>query len=131
MAIAWWNSSRRSRGVFDLPSLPSFRGRDWSEMPERSIMTVRTVARWLMALGHSTPDDRGEVRDFAQDLCKETPMRALRTTLAAAWFLALAFSTAPAADETLKKLLSYRPSFKGVEYEVPADPAALAACKAE
>ena len=57
-------------------------------------------------------------------------MRAFRTTLAATWFLALIGPMAPAADLT-KELLKYRPSLKGVEYEVPTDPAAIAACKGE
>jgi thiol-disulfide isomerase/thioredoxin len=57
-------------------------------------------------------------------------MRALRTTLAAAWFLALA-ALAAEAEVTVKMLLEFRPSLKGVEYERPTDPAAIAACKAE
>ena len=58
-------------------------------------------------------------------------MRALRTTWASVCLLALAASTAPAADEMVKKLMDFRPSFKGVDYELPTDPAAIAACKAE
>jgi thiol-disulfide isomerase/thioredoxin len=58
-------------------------------------------------------------------------MRALRTTLAAAWFLSLAPLTATAADVTVKQLMGFRPSLKGVEYELPTEPAAIAACKAE
>ena len=58
-------------------------------------------------------------------------MRALRTTLAAAWFLSLAPLMATAADVTAKQLMGFRPSLKGVEYELPTDPAAIAACKAE
>lgn len=57
-------------------------------------------------------------------------MRALRTTLAAAWFLSLAV-LADGAEVTVKDLMKFRPSFKGVEYELPTDPAAIAACKAE
>jgi thiol-disulfide isomerase/thioredoxin len=57
-------------------------------------------------------------------------MRALRTTLAAAWFLALA-ALAADAEVTVKQLMGFRPSFKGVDYEIPTDPAAIAACKAE
>ena len=57
-------------------------------------------------------------------------MRALWTTLAAAWFFALAPLVAE-ADVTVKQLMGFRPSFKGVDYEVPTDPAAIAACKAE
>ena len=58
-------------------------------------------------------------------------MRGLRTTLAAAWMLALVGSTASSADDLTKKLLTYRPSLKGVEYDLPADAAGLAACKGE
>ena len=58
-------------------------------------------------------------------------MRALRTTLAAAWFLALAAPLAPAAEVTVKQLMGFRPSMKGVEYELPGNPAEIAACKAE
>ena len=58
-------------------------------------------------------------------------MRTLRTTLAATWFLALIGSAAPAADPLSKQLLGYRPSFKGVDYELPTDPTAIAACKGE
>ena len=57
-------------------------------------------------------------------------MRALRTTLAAAWFLALS-ALAAEAEVTVKQLMGFRPSFKGVDYELPTDPAAIAACKAE
>ncbi len=57
-------------------------------------------------------------------------MRALRTTLAAAWFLALA-ALAAEAEVTVKQLMDFHPSFKGVDYDLPTDPAAIAACKAE
>ena len=57
-------------------------------------------------------------------------MRALRTTLAAVWFLALA-AMAAEAQVTIKQLMDFHPSFKGVDYELPTDPAAIAACKAE
>ena len=58
-------------------------------------------------------------------------MRALRTTLAAAWLAGFAPALTLAADITVEKLLSYRPSLKGVEYEIPTEPAAIAACKVE
>ena len=58
-------------------------------------------------------------------------MRAFRTTLAAAWFAGLAPSMAWAADITVEQMLKFQPSIKGVDYEVPADPAAVAACKVE
>jgi thiol-disulfide isomerase/thioredoxin len=57
-------------------------------------------------------------------------MRALRTTLAAASFFALS-ALGARADVTVKQLMDFHPSFKGVEYELPTDPAAIAACKAE
>ncbi len=58
-------------------------------------------------------------------------MRALRTTLAATGFLALTAALAPAAEVTVKQLMGFRPSLKGVDYDLPTDPAAIAACKAE
>ena len=57
-------------------------------------------------------------------------MRTLRTTLAAASFLALS-TLATGAEVTVKQLMDFHPSFRGVEYELPTDPAAIAACKAE
>jgi thiol-disulfide isomerase/thioredoxin len=57
-------------------------------------------------------------------------MRALRTTLAAALFLALA-NLATGAEVAVKDLMKFHPIFKGVDYELPTDPAAIAACKAE
>jgi thiol-disulfide isomerase/thioredoxin len=59
------------------------------------------------------------------------PMRTLRTTWAAAWLLGLVGSMAPAADELTTKLLTFHPSLKGVEYDLPTEAAALAACKGE
>ena len=58
-------------------------------------------------------------------------MRTLRTTWAAAWFLGLVGSMASAADELTTQLLSFRPSFKWVDYDLPTEPAAIAACKGE
>ena len=58
-------------------------------------------------------------------------MRALRTTLAAAWFAGLAPAMTLAADITVDQLLRFQPITKGVDYEIPADPAAIAACKVE
>ena len=62
-------------------------------------------------------------------------MRGLRTILAATWFLGLAPALAPAAapakPPTVDQLLTYRPTQKGVEYEVPTEAAAVAACKVE
>ena len=57
-------------------------------------------------------------------------MRAFRTTLAAAWLLALS-ALAAEAEVTAKQLMGFRPSLKGVDYELPTDPAGIAACKAE
>ena len=58
-------------------------------------------------------------------------MRALRTTLAAAWFAGLAPAMTWAADITVDQLLRFQPITKGVDFEIPADPAAVAACKVE
>ncbi len=63
-------------------------------------------------------------------------MRALRTTLASTWILGMAPALAlawapPPTMPTVEKLLTYRPTQPGVEYEVPTDPAAIAACKVE
>ena len=59
-------------------------------------------------------------------------MRALRTTIAAAMFAGFAPALTLAADNiTVEKLLNFRPSLKGVEYEVITEPAAIAACKVD
>ncbi len=58
-------------------------------------------------------------------------MRALRTTLAAAWFAGLAPALTLAADITVDQMLKFQPVLKGVEYDIPADAAAIAACKVE
>jgi thiol-disulfide isomerase/thioredoxin len=60
------------------------------------------------------------------------PMRGLRTTIAAAWFLGLVPAiTLAGAAPSVEQLLGFRPTQKGVEYEVPTDPAAIASCKVE
>ena len=58
-------------------------------------------------------------------------MRALRTTLAAACFAGLAPAASSAADITAEQLLRFPTAIKGVEFETPTDPAAIAACKVE
>jgi len=58
-------------------------------------------------------------------------VRTLRTKWAAAWLVALAPALASAADPTVKDLLAFKPNLKGVEHDIPADPAAIAACKVE
>ncbi len=59
-------------------------------------------------------------------------MRTLRTKWAAAWLLMLAPAPAATAAETsVKDLLVFKPNLKGVEYDTPTDPAAIAACKVE
>ncbi|WP_435010693.1 redoxin family protein [Tundrisphaera lichenicola] len=58
-------------------------------------------------------------------------MRAFRTTWAVACFLAVAPAIALAAPPTVAQLMAFKPSQKGVEYDVPSDPAAIAACKVE
>lgn len=59
-------------------------------------------------------------------------MRAFRTTWASAWILGLAPAIALAgAAPTAEQLLGFRPTQKGVEYEAPSEPAAIAACKVE
>ena len=58
-------------------------------------------------------------------------MRAMRTTLAAACLAGLAPAWAPAADATVEQILRFQPLIKGVEYDIPADAAAIAACKVE
>ena len=58
-------------------------------------------------------------------------MRSLRTTLAAAWLLAIAPGLADAqGTPKVKDLLGLKPVLKGVEYEIPND-AAVDACKIE
>ncbi len=58
-------------------------------------------------------------------------MRAFRTTLAAAWFAGLAPAMTLAAEKTASEMLRLQPVLKGVEYDVPVDAAAIAACKVE
>lgn len=58
-------------------------------------------------------------------------MRAWRTTLAAAWLGGFAPAMTVAADITAEAMLKFSPAIKGVEYETPADAAAVAACKVE
>lgn len=58
-------------------------------------------------------------------------MRALRTSTALAVLLAMAASVAHAQAPSVDQLLKYAPTQKGVEYEIPADAATIAACKVE
>ena len=64
-------------------------------------------------------------------------MRALRTTLAAAWLAGLVPATASAqavaaGRPTPERILeTFRPTQRGVDYDVPTDKAAIAACKVE
>lgn len=58
-------------------------------------------------------------------------MRALRTTLAAAWLAGFAPAIASAQNTPDVMLKNFRPTQKGVEYDNPTDPAAVAACKVE
>src|SRR5262245_759728 len=63
-------------------------------------------------------------------------MRALRTSLAAAWLLGIAPAIAGAQSGAAKlpspaELLKFKPSQPGVEYDTPTDQAAVAACKVD
>ena len=59
-------------------------------------------------------------------------MRALRTTLAAAWLLGVTPALALAqAKTTPADLLAFQPTQPGVEYDIPTEAAAIAACKVE
>src|SRR3954454_18664176 len=59
-------------------------------------------------------------------------MRSLRTSLAAACLFALAPAAASAQSATaVSKMLQFQPILKGVEYDIPADQAAVDACKTE
>ncbi len=59
-------------------------------------------------------------------------MRSLRKTLAAAWMVVIAPTIAGAQNAPrVKDLLELKPIFKGIEYEVPAEAAAIDACKIE
>ena len=60
----------------------------------------------------------------------ETPMRTLRTTISAAAILAFLPAIAAAQGPTVKRMLEFTPTLKGVEYETPTD-SALEACKVE
>src|SRR5258708_3122996 len=63
---------------------------------------------------------------------KETPIRSLRTSVAALLLFAIApaFVSAQSAT-TVRDLLELRPILKGVEYEIPTDASAIDACKTE
>ena len=61
-------------------------------------------------------------------------MRSLRTSVAAACLLAMAPSMASAQTAklpTAAEMLPLQPTMKGVEYDTPTEPTALAACKTE
>ncbi len=59
-------------------------------------------------------------------------MTSLRTILAVTWLVAIAPGVAQAQSApTAKSLLDLQPILKGVDYEVPADTAAVEACKIE
>jgi thiol-disulfide isomerase/thioredoxin len=59
-------------------------------------------------------------------------MTSLRTTLAAAWLVAIAPGIVQAqGTPTAKNLLELQPILKGVDYEIPADASAVEACKIE
>ena len=58
-------------------------------------------------------------------------MRALRTTLVLAWIAGFAPALTLAADITVDQMLRFAPSLKGVDYEIPNDPATITACKVE
>ncbi len=59
-------------------------------------------------------------------------MKSLRISVAAACFLAVAPGIAAAqGGYSVKELLKVPSTLKGVEYETPSDPAAIAACKIE
>jgi thiol-disulfide isomerase/thioredoxin len=82
-----------------------------------------------------TSADRRELGSFAP-VRKETLMRALRTSLAAAWLLGAVPALALAqggggALPTPTALLQFRPSQPGVEYDTPPDQASIDACKVE
>src|SRR5436305_2442069 len=59
-------------------------------------------------------------------------MTPLRTSAALAWLLMIAPAPAGAQEApTVKVMLGLSPVLKGVEYEIPTDPAAIDACKIE
>src|SRR5262249_30740853 len=66
---------------------------------------------------------------------KETPMRSLRYSVTVCcWLLGLAPIAVLAQSPKLPEpsaLLAFRPTLPGVDYDMPADPAAVAACKVE
>src|SRR4051794_17873604 len=62
---------------------------------------------------------------------KETPMRAVRTSLAAATLLGILPALAVAQGPQASEMLSYRPTQRGVEYDTPTEKAAIEACKVE
>src|SRR5918997_696022 len=58
-------------------------------------------------------------------------MRALRTSMTAAWLLGLSHAAFAAAGPSPADLLKFRPTQPGVEHETPTEPAEIAACKIE
>lgn len=61
-------------------------------------------------------------------------MRSLWTAAVATWLITVASAIAVAEgakDPAVAKMLQFQPIMKGVEYDVPADPAAIDACKTE
>src|SRR5262249_3611567 len=62
---------------------------------------------------------------------KERLMRSLRFFVAVLGLMALVVSRGMAADYAPKDLLKFRPTQPGVDYDTPADAAAIDACKVE
>lgn len=58
-------------------------------------------------------------------------MRSLRYSLAVGWMFGWMATAGMAADHSPKDLLKFRPTQSGVDYDIPADAAAVEACKVE
>src|SRR5690242_14757552 len=62
---------------------------------------------------------------------KEWLMRSLRYSVAVCWLVGWITTAGMAADYSPKDLLKFRPTQSGVDYDTPADAAAIDACKVE
>jgi peroxiredoxin len=62
---------------------------------------------------------------------KEWLMRSLRYSVAVCWLFGWITTAGMAADYSPKDLLKFRPTQSGVDYDTPADAAAIDACKVE
>ncbi len=102
-----------------------------SAVAVRPISTVMTVVGSGRTQTGRSPTDRRRRSASPGISTKETPMRALRTTLAAAWFAGFAPAMTLAADYTVEQLLGLSPRSRGSSTRPRRIAAAIVACKVE